>query len=139
MNLCPGKSVGAIIKNSNDEYLVLYRKKHPISLALPAGHIDENETPENALKREVLEETGLEILNFEQVLHQIIKNSCSRGYTAHDWFVYEISLYRGEPKLMEPDKHGFVKFMNRDEIRSFYEIDDMDPAWKEILLRLVII
>lgn len=136
MKLCPGPSVGAIIKNTVGEYLVLYRKSFPPGLAFVAGHIHEGETPEQALKREVYEECGLTVLEFRLTVHRIFENPCKRGFTAHDWFVYEIFHYQGEPILKEPDKHEFVKFMNLFDIKTYFLNNDIDPAWKKILLNL---
>lgn len=133
MKLCPGRSVGAIIKNEFGEYLTLYRKKIPLGLAFPAGHIEENEEPDQAVKREVFEETGLMIIKYNLVLNQIIKNSCSRGYTAHNWFIYEIISHWGVVINKEPDKHEFVKFMKLSDVHSYLEHRNTDPAWEYIL------
>ncbi len=43
-----------------NKFLLLFHKKHQKWLP-PGGHLEENETPSEAAKREVLEETGLEI------------------------------------------------------------------------------
>jgi len=118
MNLCPGKSVGAVIRDKDGAILVLYRKKRPLGLALPAGHIDEGETPPDAMQREVYEETGLEVKRYREVLHSTFPNPCSRtdaagkSYDGHEWWVYEVVEWSGVPRLMEPDKHEFVGFQN---------------------------
>src|SRR3990167_5052530 len=56
-------SVGAVIKNSKGEYLMLYRLVKPIGLAMPAGHVESGEEPGDAIRREVLEETGIRAIN----------------------------------------------------------------------------
>jgi len=53
-------SVGALIKNK-DKYLVINRNLYPPGYAGIAGHVQKNESIIEALKREVKEETGLEI------------------------------------------------------------------------------
>lgn len=133
MNLCPGKSVGAIIRNDRGDKLCLYRLKHPIGLALPAGHIDEGESPEEAVKREVYEETGLTVVKYELLFSETFPNPCGRGYDGHEWFVYHIREYTGEPKLMEPDKHKFVDFCWDSDILKYLERDDFDPAWSRYI------
>ena len=62
MNLCPRKSVGAVIRDERGRYLCLYRLGFPKGLAFIAGHLDwtdEDETilesPEIAVVREVQE------------------------------------------------------------------------------------
>ncbi len=50
------EAAGGIVKNSNDEILVIYRKK---KWDLPKGKLDYEETPEIAAIREVREECGI--------------------------------------------------------------------------------
>ena len=52
--------------------------KHPERLEIPGGHLKANESPEDALIREVMEETGLEIR-----LKTWNKEYYSSGWVAH--------------------------------------------------------
>jgi len=51
--------VAAVILNSKNELLLV--EKHDGTWSLPAGIVDPGETPKEALFREVLEETGLDV------------------------------------------------------------------------------
>lgn len=141
MNLCPGKSVGAIIKNQDGQFLCLYRLKYPVGLAFIAGHVDpEDKTPENALIREVKEEADLTVKKFKLIANKVLLNPCARGlkeigkdYDGHEWFFYEVEEYEGEPKLMEPAKHKFVKFLSKEELKQYLTANDCDPAWLHYL------
>ncbi|MEK9186587.1 MAG: NUDIX hydrolase, partial [Patescibacteria group bacterium] len=73
------RSVGAIITNSRGYYLVLYRKKIPCGLGLPAGHIEVGESAIGALKREIYEETGLIVKRTKRKLYAKIPGKCDRG------------------------------------------------------------
>ena len=140
MNLCPGKSVGAIIKNAEGKYLCLYRLKHPVGLAFVAGHIDpEDEGPSYALVREVREESDLKMVRCKLILHRVFPNTCkaSPNCNGHEWFVYNIDWYEGEAKLMEPDKHKFVKWLSVEEIYDYVLRKDYDPAWFEMILPMI--
>ena len=84
-------SVGAIVSNKG-KILLIDRKQPPFGLAGPAGHIDANESPLQALKREVKEETGLNVLGSELVAKEFVTwNECSYGVTSHYWYVYKVS------------------------------------------------
>jgi len=57
----PRLTVGAFIFNSDRELLLLKSHKWENRYIMPCGHVKFMETLEDALKREVKEETGLEI------------------------------------------------------------------------------
>lgn len=142
MNLCPGKSVGAIIRDKAGGVLVLKRKKTPIGLALPAGHLNEGERPADAMQREVYEETGLEVKRYREVLHRTFPNICSRvdpasgkTYNGHEWWVYEVVEWEGAPQNMEPDKHEFVAFAALPDLLK--PTTAWDPAWRDHILPLL--
>jgi putative (di)nucleoside polyphosphate hydrolase len=59
--------VGAIILNEDGKVLGLERKDIPNAWQMPQGGLEENETPEQAVKREIREETGIEERNLELI------------------------------------------------------------------------
>jgi 8-oxo-dGTP pyrophosphatase MutT (NUDIX family) len=54
------KSGAIILSNDSTKILLVYRGKEA-DWSFPKGHIEENEIPVDAMKREVKEETGLEV------------------------------------------------------------------------------
>lgn len=63
------KSCGAVVfrqKNGIREYLVIKNKKPGAKehWGFPKGHIEKNETEKQTAKREILEETGLDVKSF---------------------------------------------------------------------------
>jgi ADP-ribose pyrophosphatase YjhB (NUDIX family) len=61
-------SVAAIITNAKTEVLLLDHVIRPFfSWGIPGGFIAAGEQPENAVRREVFEETGLKIVNAEMI------------------------------------------------------------------------
>jgi nucleoside triphosphatase len=63
----PEPTVGALIFNQEDKVLLLKSDKWRNKYVIPGGHIELGETMEDALRREVKEETGLDIYDIEFV------------------------------------------------------------------------
>jgi phosphoglycolate phosphatase len=66
----PVATVGGLIFNSSNEVLMIRTHKWSNLWGIPGGKIKYGETSEAALRREILEETGLKISNIEFILVQ---------------------------------------------------------------------
>ncbi len=66
----PVAAVGGLILNDRDEMLLVRRARNPGlgMFGLPGGFIDREETAEQALRREVFEETGLAIFDLRMLM-----------------------------------------------------------------------
>ncbi len=86
-------SVGAVIKKDG-KILLLDRMNPPFGFAGPAGHLCEDESEYDALKREVKNETGLDVIGQRLLFQGEIPSSwCSRGdITTHYWYVFECDV-----------------------------------------------
>ncbi len=114
--------------------ILLQRKKKKLfgggKWNAPGGKIKGNETPEEAAKREVSEETGL-----------IIKSIASHGQlnfhfinkAKPDWIVYIFSTdsFSGSPKA---NQEGMLKWVTIDQIPYDYMWPD-DQYWLPLLLK----
>lgn len=110
---CSGKSVGAIIKKGK-KILLLDRAFFPFGWAGPAGHIEKNETPTQALVREVKEETGLTISDFKLILQRKkVLNECKKGTKFHDWWIFECKC-RGKIKRNKKESKDIDWFLPRE-------------------------
>lgn len=89
-------SVGAVIK-IEDKYLLLDRAVFPFGWAGPAGHVNRGETPEEAIKRVVFDETKLVVKKLNLIAHEFVDwNECRKGVKGHDWYLFEISEWEGD-------------------------------------------
>jgi len=66
----PEPTVGALICNPQGQLLLLKSDKWRGSYVVPGGHVELGETLEEALRREINEETGLKIHDIELLLFQ---------------------------------------------------------------------
>lgn len=66
----PLPTVGGLILNSEGEILLVQSKKWADRYSVPGGKIEKGETREEAFRREVLEETGLNVINIRPAMVQ---------------------------------------------------------------------
>jgi 8-oxo-dGTP diphosphatase len=99
--------VAAVVRRGNEVLLV--KQQGPDdpapNWALPAGRVEQGESFSQALAREVLEETGLQVVHpgaLRSVSHAVDTVS-SNDYLA---LTFDVAEWRGEPKVCDPD--GFV-------------------------------
>lgn len=109
----------------NDEVLIIqkadpaYKKKYSVI----AGHVEEGETIEEALLREVYEESGLNVSQYCLLKSFIeLPDSCRYGVHLHDWHVYEIKQEIDIDKI-EFDKEEIIglHWVKKSELSSIKE------------------
>jgi len=130
-------SVGAVIERDFGDlkkYLLVDRLKMPLGFAGPAGHIDEGETPMEALVREVYEETNTRVWGAGLIYDDDVENVCSRGFRVHYWYLYYCKV-EGEA-VHNPEEAKSIGWYSIDEIRQMYENDLLEPVWKQWFERL---
>jgi 8-oxo-dGTP diphosphatase len=82
--------------------------------SFPGGHLEMNETWENCAAREVLEETGIKIINpmFVGVTNDIFRKEKKHFITIFMKADYE----SGKLKVMEPEKCSVWKWFNWEDL-----------------------
>jgi 8-oxo-dGTP diphosphatase len=105
-----GAGVGGILFNGRGEVLMLLRRRPPEagSWEKPGGKVEPGETVESALKREFLEETGLEV-EVVKLLNVVDQIREGQHWVAIDYMVKKVSgkLENREPEKIE--KLGWFK------------------------------
>ncbi len=126
-------SVGVIIKKDS-RYLLIDRAVPPLGFAGVAGHIDEGEDVQEALKREVKEESGLEISNYKQLFEERLDwNWCSKGVDSHYWYLFECDA-SGEPKRSKRETRS-IGWYDSGEIKKL----KLEPVWEYWFKKLKVI
>ena len=121
----PSLAVDAIVMKE-DKYLLIKRKNPPYGWALPGGFVDYGETVENALMRELREETSLNADSIKLFEVASDPKRDSRFHTVS--LIYEVPIWHGEAQAADDAKElGWF---------TIKEIDKMDIAFdhKDILV-----
>lgn len=96
-NKQPRLTARAILQNKDGLYAVMYAQKFNL-YSLPGGGIEKDETPEEALQREVLEETGC-ICEAIAELGKVLENRACLDYTQESY--YFVATTTGVSKIPE--------------------------------------
>lgn len=108
------RAVGILIKNS--EVLLIFRKNEKEYFVFPGGGVEGGETVEEAVVRELKEETTIEVKINKLLYHHIYDNDSEQ-------YFYLCDYISGEPKLSE-DSEEKKKVLKGED---FY-----DPKWIKI-------
>ncbi len=125
-------SVGALIKKDG-KYFLIDRAIFPLGFAEVADHIDGDESPEEALKRELKEEVGLDLINHKLIFEEEVENTCSKGVDHHYWYVFECEV-NGKVKRSERETHS-ASWYTQGQIRTL----KLEPVWEYWFKKLGII
>jgi nucleoside triphosphatase len=107
--LYPEATVGALVVNQKEEILLVGSSKWGSKLTVPGGHIELGERAEDAIKREVKEETGLDIEPVELLLVQ--QAIYPKDYYRHEHFIFMDYVCRATSSSVKLDGRELQSFM----------------------------
>ena len=123
--------VAALIHDSNNKIFIARRAAskafHPNMFECIGGHLDQGETPEQGLSREVFEEVQAHI--------RIGKLVDAFTYTDDEAFKVELSYLcefeDGEQPKLNPDDHSEFMWIGKDEVDKFEKEDEETAALRK--------
>jgi 8-oxo-dGTP pyrophosphatase MutT (NUDIX family) len=101
-------TVGAIIEWGG-RYLLFHRRRFPFQYTIVAGHWDlDDRTPEDAIRREILEEVSIRVVPSEPIAFETIYDPCYKGADFHEWRLYLFHVSNSDVTLSdEGDTFGW--------------------------------
>ena len=118
----PEPTVGALIFNEKDQLLIVKTHKWHGNYTIPGGHVELGEHLEEALGREIKEETGLNLIEAKFLCFQeFVFDEC---FWEQKHFVFFDFLCRVEPGevLLNDEAEGYL-WVELDQVED-YPIDD---------------
>ncbi|PJA87897.1 MAG: DNA mismatch repair protein MutT [Candidatus Moranbacteria bacterium CG_4_9_14_3_um_filter_40_7] len=139
-------TVSALIIDNN-KVLLVYHKKLKVWL-YPGGHVEENENPDEALLREIKEETGLEVeiisdkdnsLSNQKKdvssLHLPYAFLCElAGDHYHNDLIYKCRIKKSCKLKYNKDESRDIGFFNIREIKKLQLFDNFRTLLKKVLI-----
>lgn len=129
------KKAGAIIRRTTetgDEILLLYRHKEN-DWTFPKGHVEAGEDAEMAMRREMKEETGLDV--------QILKSLPSHFYKSPFEGSIETAMFLAEPtdpsQALQIEHEGdAVRWVPIDEVVTLLSYPNLKEYFQQILAKI---
>ncbi len=117
----PEPTVGALIFNEKNRLLIVKTHKWKGNYTIPGGHVELGERLEEAVKREIREETGLEMTRADFLCHQQFIYDDSFWEKRHFiFFDFVCRVEKGEVQLNEEAQE--YAWVDLDDVHN-YPID----------------
>jgi 8-oxo-dGTP diphosphatase len=126
--------VVAVILRQADRLLLCHRapsrRWYPDVWDFPGGHVEQEERPEDALRREIAEELGVELESVDgaPVLHRVVPD------TGLDLTVWVSRCWRGKITNMQPEEHDAIEWFRRGQLAG---LRFADPSYLGLLQGLL--
>ena len=109
VQLFPEATVGALVVNDKGLVLIVRSKKWGEKYTVPGGHIELGERAEDAIRREVKEETGLESDPLELVIVQ--QAIYPKDYHKHEHFIFMDYVCKAKSEEVKLDGRELQEYL----------------------------
>ena len=126
----PVQIAGCVIQR--DGKFLLVQEKQPKAFGLwniPAGHLDEGESLEEAAVREVKEETGFDV----EISHALGVHKDDK----HEFFPFAAKIVRGE-LIIPPEEMRDAKWLSFEAVKKLNDNGKMRSFWQFEAIKSVI-
>lgn len=121
-------TIMCMVYNDDGSFLVENRlKKDWPGITFPGGHVEDNESIEEAVIREMKEETGLTVSNLEP--QGFIEWNDFGDGVRHLAMLYRTKCYVGE---LTPSKEGAIFFLKEDDLNNYQLSNDFMDIYKRM-------
>lgn len=107
--LYPEATAGALIVNPKGDVLIVRSSKWNDKFTVPGGHIELGERAEDAIKREVKEETGLDVEPVKLLLVQ--QAIYPENYYKHEHFIFMDYLCQAQSSEVKLDGRELQEYV----------------------------
>lgn len=96
------------------KYLIIERSKPPLGFSIPGGHKEENETLEQAIHRELMEEVSIRAKTIHLAFEREMDSGGCPRHPTHHHYAYLVTT-EDEPSLKA--EVASIQWLTPDEIR----------------------
>lgn len=132
----PAHVIVAALLRDGDRVLLCHRSPtrrwYPNVWDFPGGHVEQGEQPADALRRELLEELGIDVkVTHSNVLHRIARPEADLDLT-----LFLVTTWSGTAVNLQADEHDAINWFFPDELSSLTLADESFlPILQETLRR----
>jgi 8-oxo-dGTP pyrophosphatase MutT (NUDIX family) len=128
-NFNPKFEVVSCIFEQENKFLLLHRldsKPQGDTWGVPAGKIENGESPINAICREIKEETGYEVFDtLPKLTHTIFVKYPDFDFIYH---IYGLTIKNNYSVKIDPNAHKDFKWVSKEEALRMNLIQDLDSC-----------
>ena len=125
------QSAGAILYNEKTrKFLLLKRVNNPF-WEFPKGHIEEDETPSEALKREITEETGIKAIQIIKEIDKIYFSIKKENLIKKRIIIYYLVKTKDEFVNLSPE-HSEYLWVDYKDVLTYLEFDDIKEIFQKV-------